>query len=302
MSGKALLIVGPTATGKSLLALEVALKLNTGIINADSVQVYKDLVIGSAQPSKEDFKIAPHHLYGYLPLGSSLTVAEYCKSVQSVLQTKFSQKLPLFCGGSGFYIQALEKGMFDVPTLSDAEKKRVDEYIQSLGWTETYKKLLQDDPDVGAKIHENDHYRIRRAIEILLIAGKKPSQMGADAESAPLKNKEIIKVGLDLDKELLRERVFRRTQKMIAEGWIEEVERILEMGHRSWSALRSVGYAEVVDYLEGHLDKSQMIEKIVISNMQLIKKQRTWFKRDKDIVWFSSEKTAEAARHILSQF
>lgn len=302
MSDKTLLIVGPTGTGKSLLALEVALKLNTGIINADSVQVYKDLVIGSAQPSKEDFKIVPHYLYGYLPIGSSLTVAEYCKSVEFILQSKFSHKVPLFCGGSGFYIQALEKGMFDVPTLSDAEKKRVDEYIQSLGWAETYKKLLMDDPGVGGKIHENDHYRIRRAVEILLIAGKKPSQMGADAQSSPLKNKHIIKVGLDLDKELLRERILKRTQKMMAEGWVEEVERILEMGHRSWAALRSVGYSEVVDYLDGHLDKSQMIEKIVISNMQLIKKQRTWFKRDKDIVWFSSEKTTEAVHHILNLF
>lgn len=300
MDEKVLFIVGPTGTGKSLLALELALKLSTGIINADSVQVYKDLVIGSAQPSKEDVKLVPHYLYGHLNAGSALTVAEYCKSVELVLQNKFSTSLPIFCGGSGFYIQALEKGMFDVPTLTEAEKQYVGEYIEQRGWEESYKQLCQDDPGLEGRIHSNDHYRIRRALEILLISGKKPSAMGAAANSSPLKGKNIIKVGLDLDKELLRKRILLRTQKMLAEGWIEEVERLLAGGYRSWSALRSVGYAEVMDYLDGHLDQTEMIEKIVIANMQLIKKQRTWFKRDKEIVWYASDATANAVQHVMS--
>lgn len=301
MSSKAIIILGPTATGKSLLALELALKLKTSVINADSIQVYRDLIVGSAQPSKEDLKIVPHNLYGYLGAGATLTVADYCKDVQTLLTTKLSQSPPLFCGGSGFYIQALEKGMFDVPTLTEAQKRTVDLQLTDWGWSKAHSELLQRDPKVAARIHENDHYRIRRAFEILLVTSQKPSEILAQAKSAPLKNKSVIKVGLDLDKSRLHRRIVERTRKMLSEGWIEEVEAILKSGHRKWSALKSVGYAEVVSHIDGHLTPSEMVDKIVISNMQLIKKQKTWFKRDPHIHWYSADDTPRAVEFVLSQ-
>lgn len=302
MSDQAILIIGPTGTGKSLLALELALKLKTSIVNADSIQVYRDLVIGSAQPSKDDFKIAPHYLYGYLPAGASLTASAFCDDVRALLSGKLSQDPIIFCGGSGFYIQALEKGMFDVPTLTKEQKATVEKQIDEWGWAKAYQELLKQDPQVTSRIHENDHYRIGRALEILMISGKKPSEIGAQTDSAPLRGKKLIKIGLDLDKEKLRNRIARRTVQMLSAGWLEEVETLLQAGHREWSALKSVGYLEVVEHLDGKLSKQEMIDKIIISNMQLIKKQRTWFKRDQDIEWYSSEETAKAAQSVLARF
>lgn len=299
-SENVVIILGPTGTGKSLVALELALKLKTAIVNADSIQVYRELVIGSAQPSKEDFKIAPHHLYGYLASGTSLTAAAYCKDVETLLTNKLANTTPLFCGGSGFYIQALEKGMFAVPTLTDAQKQRVDDKINEWGWEKAYQELLKQDPSVAPKIHENDHYRIRRAWEIILTTNKNPSEIATQSDTAPLRNKKIIKIGLDLEKEKLRERIKIRTQKMLQAGWLEEVETLLKAGHREWSPLKSVGYQEVVEHLDGLLSKNEMIEKIITSNMQLIKKQRTWFKRDPDICWFSSDSTKPAVDRVLS--
>lgn len=302
MSDKALLIIGPTGTGKSLLALELALKLKTAIVNVDSVQVFRDLVIGSAQPSKDDFKIAPHYLYGYLPAGATITASSYCEDVRELMATKLTKGPYIFCGGSGFYIQALEKGMFPVPTLTEEEKQKVQAQIAEWGWVRSYHELLKQDPKASEKIHENDHYRIQRALEIIITTGKKPTDISAQSHTSPLYGKSIIKIGLDLDKDKLRERIHKRTLQMLSAGWLEEVEALLQAGHRDWSALKSVGYLEVVEYLDGKTSHPEMIEKIVTSNMQLIKKQRTWFKRDPEIKWFSSEEINKAAQSVLAQF
>lgn len=298
MKDLAILIIGPTGTGKSQLALELALKINAPIINADSIQVYKDLVVGSAQPSKDDFKIAPHYLYGYLPSGASLTAAAYSRDVETLIHGKLKDQPLLICGGSGFYIQALEKGMFQVPTLTEQQRTDVETQLNQWGWENTYAELIKRDPAI--KIHENDHYRIRRAWEIILTTGKTPSEMATHSEGATLKGKTILKIGLDLDKEKLRHRIAQRTQAMLASGWLEEVERLLQSGHREWSALKSVGYLEVVEHLDGKISRSQMVEKIVTSNMQLIKKQRTWFKRDPQIHWYSADSTSEAVKKVLA--
>ncbi len=298
MSERAILILGPTGTGKSLLSLELALKLQTSIINADSIQVYKDLVIGSAQPAKEDLKIAPHYLYGYLPAGATLTAAAYCRDVDDLLRGKLHEQSVIVCGGSGFYIQALEKGMFEVPTLSEEQKQNVEAQLEEWGWALAHQELLKRDPSL--KIHENDHYRIRRAWQILLTTGKTPSEISTSGESAPLHGKKLIKIGLDLEKQKMQERIEKRTQAMLAAGWIEEVEKLVAGGFAEWPALKSVGYMEVVEHLHGKLSRAEMIERIVISNMQLIKKQRTWFKRDADIHWFSADSTAAAVKFVLS--
>lgn len=280
-----------------MLALELALKLQCGIVNADSVQVYKDLVIGSAQPSKDDFKIAPHYLYGYMPAGSSLTAAAFCEDVQTVLNTKLNPQNPvILCGGSGFYIQALEKGMFDVP-MTEEQKEKVEKTIEEWGWDRAYQELLARDPNV--KIHANDHYRIGRALEILLVTGRKPTDIVAQSESAPLYGKKLIKLGIDIEKEKLRERITQRTHQMLASGWIEEVEKLIASGHKEWSALRSVGYNEVLQFLDGKLTHSEMIANIVIANMQLIKKQRTWFKRDENIQWYTPETASQGVESTL---
>lgn len=298
-STTAILIVGPTGTGKSLLALELALKLQCSIINADSIQVYKDLVIGSAQPSKEDFKIATHYLYGFLPLGASLTAAAYSEDVRGLLKNKLSSSPIIVCGGSGFYIQAIEKGMYDAPALTNELKDKFDATLSEWGWARAHKELLACDPQV--KIHANDHYRIRRALEIFWTTGKKPSEIGAQSETAPLKNKKLIKIGMDMDKEKLRLRIAQRTEAMLSAGWIEEVEAIIAAGHREWSALQSVGYKEVLEFLDGQINKNEMIEKIITSNMQLIKKQRTWFKRDESITWYTPETSAKAVENVLKK-
>jgi tRNA dimethylallyltransferase len=297
VKNSAFMIVGPTGTGKSTLALELAVLEKLPIINVDSMQVYKDLVVGSAQPSKEDFQAAKHYLYGYLEAGESLTAAQYSEDVVHLMNGELRESPLIFCGGSGFYIQAIEKGMYDVPTLTNAQKEEVLNQLESWGWEEAYKKLLEKDPSLSKKIHGNDHYRIGRAWEIIITTGKTPSEIETSNRPAPLQEKKLLKVAIDTDKDFLRQRIFRRAHEMLKNGWIEEVERLIDRGHESWAALRSVGYSEIYAHIKKPESRDDLVEKIVIANMQLIKKQRTWFQRDKEIQWFDINDLSRAVEY-----
>lgn len=270
----AFLIVGPTGTGKSHLALKLAQERQLPIINADSVQVYKDLVIGSAQPSVEDLKHAEHYLYGYLPAGSVLTAADYSRQVESLLATTLQGRSLIFCGGSGFYIQALEKGMYAVPRLSIEQKAEVEKQILNWGWQVAYEKLCAKDPDIVTKVHSNDHYRIRRAWEIIWVTGHAPSALHANRQGSPLYDKNTVKVGFDAPKDILLQRIQQRAAIMLKQGWIDEVKKLIEAGYGDWGALKSVGYNEILLYLNNGIVREQLMERIVTAHMQLIKKTK----------------------------
>lgn len=281
-------ILGPTATGKSKLALRSALAAQIPIVNGDSVQVYKGLKIGSALPSREDMKLAPHHLYAYVDKGKTATAANYVDDVGDLLKEHKNQKQWILCGGSGFYVQALEKGMFPVSAADEETKEQVQKLIDERGWESVHQQILQKDPTLAKKIHLNDHYRIRRALEIQLLSDKGHGELQGELRPSPFKDFRVIKVGLTSPKDLLKERVTRRVGEMLKEGFIEEVEGLIQEGYENWPPLDSAGYHEVKECVLGRLPLEQLEERIVLSHMQLIKKQMTWFKRDESIHWFDA--------------
>lgn len=277
-------MVGPTASGKSGWALEQAIKYDGSIVNIDSVQFYKDLLIGSAAPTEAEKKQVPHYLYSYVEAPLEMTAGMYLKDFYELLE-RSDVKFPLFIvGGTGFYIQALEKGMFNVEPIPEEFRKSIEDELAENGPEKLYLELKQKDPD--SKIHLNDHFRLVRAIEIIRYTGQIPSKL----KSRPENNKnelpfDFIKVGFNFEKPVFEDRVKLRTAKMIQEGIIEETSSFFNKGFADWSPMQSVGYKETLVYLTEQKNKEWLFEAINQSTMQLIKKQKTWFKRDDAILW-----------------
>lgn len=280
---KCIFVVGPTASGKSNWALEAAEKYKGSIVNIDSVQFYKEMLVGSAAPTVADHARVPHHLYSYVEAPAEMTAGLYLKDFYKLIEKDI--RFPLFIvGGTGFYIQALEKGMFNVEPVPVEVREQLEKELLSLGAEKLHQELLARDPD--SKIHVNDHFRLVRALEIIRYTGQIPSQLKA----APQNNKyefplDSIKLGFDFEKSEYLERVKRRTQQMIENGLLAETEKVLKAGQADWAPLHSVGYREAVQFLtEGH-SRKWLFDAIVQSTMQLIKKQKTWFKRDSSVLW-----------------
>lgn len=285
---KAIFVIGPTASGKSDLALDLATKFGGSIINIDSVQFYKGLEVGSAAPSAEDLQKVPHYLYSYLNAPVEQTAGQYLRDFYKLIENP-NLKSPLFIvGGTGFYIQALEKGMYDLPEVSAEIKQAIlDEYAQGHAH-KLYQELKEFDPECD--LHFNDHYRVGRALEVKRAFNLKMSEFRKKQEDS---NKSkfrfpYIKIGQTFhadQKELFATRVEQRTQKMLDQGIVQEVDFFLKQGFKDWSPLSSVGLNEVKQYLLGELSEQKLKPMIVQSTMQLVKKQKTWFKRDSSILW-----------------
>jgi tRNA dimethylallyltransferase len=302
---KVVFVVGSTASGKSDWALKLAKKYSGSIVNIDSVQFYEGLVVGSAAPSESEKKEVPHYLYNYIQAPHEMTAGEFLRDFYSLLE-KPDLKFPLFIvGGTGFYIQALEKGMFNIPEVSPEMKQQIEQEIVEFGTQKAYAELLAFDP--STKVHANDAYRIGRALEVKRSFGKTMSELQAEfvsdeaTQKFQLKNP-YLKIGRLLSKDLLQTRVCRRTELMLKSGIIGEVQAFLKLGFDDWAPLKSVGYFQVLQFLknESHqiFEKSlqNLAEEISQSTMKLIKKQKTWFKRDQTILW--SDGTLESEQQI----
>jgi tRNA dimethylallyltransferase len=294
---KAVLIVGPTASGKSRLALECAVATQIPILNVDSIQMCKGLKIGAALPSSQDFKLADHFLYSFVEKGQQITAAIYVNAVQSLLQKNDFQRL-LFCGGSGFYLQALEKGMYPVSKATAQITQQIDQRVVDEGWVKLHQWLIEKSPQLQRTIHRNDHYRIRRALEMMMLSQKNPEELEQNLTPSPIVEYKKMKVGLFAEKEVLRARVEHRAQAMLEEGFVEEVQA-LRQKYSDWAPLSSVGYKEVGLYLDQQISKDELLPSIVTSHMQLIKKQLTWFKKDESIKWFHVDHLAKAKKFVL---
>lgn len=285
-------VVGPTCSGKSAWALSEAIREGGEIVNADSVQIYKGLDIGAAKPSAEEFAKVPHHLFDLVKPDEAFTAGDYRRVALEVIEQRAAH-VPLYIvGGSGFYLQALEHGMFEVGPISESIQTQVEEWRQ-LG--QLFHELHWRDPASAEKIGANDFYRLQRALEVTLSAGRPFSEIQAEfrerresGEGSLGQRFEIQKVGLSVDRHVLRGRIEKRTEKMLKMGLIEEVQGLVQKGFGSARALGAVGYKECMAFLAGELSRSDLAEAIVTSTMQLAKRQLTWFKRDPKISWISS--------------
>lgn len=284
---KVIFVVGPTASGKSQLALHLAKKFNGCIINIDSVQFYEGLNIGSAAPSVEDKKQVPHYLFSYVKAPDEMTAGQYIRDFYELIESG-NVNSPIFVvGGTGFYIQALEKGMYDLPEVNEEIKKEVLADFETFGAEKMFSELKNFDPDT--ELHPNDHYRVGRALEVKRAFNLKMSEF----KNAGTDNKNKLpypsmKIGLTFeaeDKEKFINRVHQRTLKMLDDGIIEETKSFLSRGLENWAPLASVGYLETKAYLQGQISREELPAAITQATMKLVKKQKTWFKRDEAILW-----------------
>lgn len=283
-----LFVVGPTASGKSQFAMEVAEKYQWPIINCDSLQVYKKTDIGTAKPTKEEMREVPHLLFDFVDPPNTLTAADYIEEVRRITLGNQKQN-SVFVGGSGFYIQALEKGLYPNAKVPEEAKARVKQWIEDKGYDDLYTWIKERDREFADKISANDHYRIRRAGEIMFSQTKTMTELKAQMKSqnlSVLPDHRKLKIGFRAEKSILKERVQNRTQQMLSDGLVEEVKALLDQGLADWPPLKSVGYKEVQMLLNGEIPIQSLEDQIVTATMQLIKKQMTWFKRDQQIKWF----------------
>lgn len=296
--------IGPTAVGKSGLALATSEKFSGArpagamstipILNADSVQTYKKVDIGSAKPSSQDMARAPHFLFDVISPPETMTAGEYNRRFYDWVEKEGAQyPIAFVVGGTGFYFQAIEKGLLPIPPANAEVQAELFRRLEIEGENALHAELLAADPESGARIHPRDHYRLVRALDIIHATGKAPSQILKEHSAQAHFPFPLLKIGLQRPKEEMAKILRRRTEQMLAAGWLDEVKALLAEGLSSWEPLSSVGYKECVQYLKGEiLTEAALIQAVVDSSLRLQKKQKTWFQRDPEIHWFSPNDTA----------
>lgn len=275
-------ICGATATGKSGLALALAQRLSSAIISADSRQVYREFDIGTAKPSLFEQKLVRHYLIDICDPRETLTVADYQEKAQALISKQQEGSVPLLVGGTGLYIRSIVQGL-KIPRVAPQLDLR--SQLENLGQIQLYAFLQQVDPAAAEKIHANDLVRTLRALEVFYVTGRPISQQqGENPPSYP-----ILQIGLDCNPEDLQKRIARRTEKMIAEGLVAEVESLCEKYGADLPLLNTLGYAEIKQYLAGESSLEQAKELTVLHTRQFAKRQRTWFRGYPEIEWFNAD-------------
>ncbi|MBR2345347.1 MAG: tRNA (adenosine(37)-N6)-dimethylallyltransferase MiaA [Lentisphaeria bacterium] len=277
MSGKLTVIMGPTASGKSALALRYAAENNAEIISADSMQLYRDLPIGTAQPTPEELRQIPHHLTGIYPLEERSEVFKYCELAQNALQDIWSRgKNAVLCGGTGMYLKAFLYGIDDMPADRQLRLKLDELYDSDAGEVELHARMKELDPGAYEK-WKLCRRRLIRALEVFLISGK--SILELQSRRAPQLRYPAEVWKLDPEPEILKKRIAARAEKMLASGWIEEAETAIAAGlFTSPTAHQALGYRQIGEYLQGSFSYDELLKKICTATWQYARRQRTWFR------------------------
>lgn len=279
---KLIVICGATATGKSGLALELAIRLSSQIISADSRQVYREFDIGTAKPSLREQTLVPHHLIDVCSPTQTMTVADYQDAVQKII-TDSDPAFPwLLVGGTGLYIKSITRGM-KIPRV--AANLELRSQFQSLSQSQLYAMLQQVDPAATTKIHPHDSVRTIRALEVFYLTGVPISEQ--QGENPP--NYPILQIGLDCNVKSLDRRISQRADTMFKNGLVAEVEYLLQKYGQDLPLLNTLGYGEIKSYLTGEVDLETAKAQIVLHTRQFAKRQRTWFRAIPEIAWFDTE-------------
>lgn len=283
---KLLVIVGPTASGKSDLAVYLAKKFNGEVVSADSRQVYKGMDIGTGKITKKEMQGIPHHLLDVASPKRRFTVAQYQKKAEEIIEKIQKRgKLPILCGGSGFYIQSVVDGI-SFPKVKPDWKLR--KKLEGLETEELFQRLEKLDPERAETIERKNKRRLIRAIEIVLKTKKPILKLKRNSKY------DVLILGIKRSAEELKKRIRKRLEKRLKEGMIKEVERLRKEG-LSWKRLESFGleYKFVAQFLQGKIGYERMVEGLQKAIEKFAKRQMTWFKRDKRIIWIKNKKRAE---------
>ena len=277
MSKKIILLAGPTASGKSKLAIQLAKKIKGEIINADSMQVYKEFSILSSKPDKEELKNAIHHLYGIVSVKEYFSTGEWLKKVKVKIFTCLKKnKIPIIIGGTGLYFNAITKGISKIPNIDIKTRNKVRSLFKKIGYKKFYEKLLEIDPKVKDKILPSDSQRTQRAYEVMIKTKKSLFDWMSNTKS-DFVNYDIKKIFIDIPREELLRKISKRTDNMFKNKCVEEVKKFNTFRlNKSLSANKLIGVQEINSYLKGLITLDQCKELINIKTRQYAKRQKTW--------------------------
>ncbi|MCC6277023.1 MAG: tRNA (adenosine(37)-N6)-dimethylallyltransferase MiaA [Oligoflexia bacterium] len=297
-----IIVGGATATGKTELSIGLAQQFKCPILNFDSVQIFREFNIGTSKPSLEERKGVEHHLIDEIDPLENYSAGEYQRAATKRLAELAARGVEhvILVGGTGFYLRALLYGMYAAPTIEEPIRQYARQLVETLGSKEAHRKLSQLDEDSAKKVHENDSYRITRALELAL-SGFSMQALRADFESKEPLYRSLF-LGVQLPREDLKKRVTKRTQRFLNQGLIEEAQHLSHKYPQS-RALGSVGYKEVLECLKTpHWQMDALEEQIVRSTMLLAKRQTTWFKAIEPMNWLNPESPLEEAKKLGLHF
>lgn len=291
---KVIVISGPTASGKTALSIELAKKIDGEIISADSMQIYKDMDIGTAKPDEEEKQGIKHYLMDYISPEQRYSVAQFKKdatdAIEEILQKR---KMPIIVGGTGLYIDSLIYGIeYQEIEIDEEYRKELEKIVEERGLEVLYKRASEIDSEAIKKISVNDKKRIMRILEIYHKTGKTKTEQDEESRKKGVEYEYKV-FTINMDREKLYERINKRVDIMIERGLIEEVKKLEKKYNKFPTAMQGLGYKEVVDYVEGKYTKEEMIEKIKMETRRYAKRQLTWFRKNKEAIWLDATQTKE---------
>lgn len=282
-------IVGPTASGKTALSIRLAKEFNGEIINGDSMQVYKGLDIGTAKITEEEMEGIPHHLLSFKEPTESFSVAEFQRLVRDKIKEIQSRgKLPIIVGGTGLYIQAvLYDFQFTEEKVDEEARKKYYDELSVIGPEAMHKRLAELDPETAKTIHPNNTRRVIRALEMIELHGVSKASEEHNRGNIPLYHHLII--GMDMDREILYERINKRVDIMMEQGLLDEVRGLWEKNIRNVQSVKAIGYKELYDYFDGIITLEEAVEQIKQNSRRYAKRQLTYFRNKMDVQWIGND-------------
>jgi len=295
-------LLGPTAVGKTGVALELAERLGAEIVNADSLQVYRELNIGTAKPTALELARVPHHLVDVADPPEPYDAARYGREGRAALADLHRRGVPpLVVGGTGLYLKALLYGLFGEGKPQKWIRERLGRELHGLGLPVLHRRLTALDPSTAARLHPNDTYRILRALEVMEATGKPLSELFAAHRFRDCPYR-VLKLGLTLPREELHTRIEARVEAMLAQGFFKEVEGLLWRYSPDLKPLQSLGYRHLSQFLKGLWSWEEAIERLKIDTRRYAKRQLTWFRADPEVKWFNPGQVAEMAARLEEFF
>lgn len=287
---KLIVVTGPTGSGKTALAIKLALRLGCHILSADSRQIFRDIPITTAAPTAEELAMVPHHFVGTLPLDSYFSAAQYEEEAIALLNNLFSHnEYAILCGGSMMYVDAVTRGIDEIPTISDEIRQSTVRFFEENGIEAIRQQLQQLDPDYYRQVDLNNPKRLIHAVEICREAGVPYSSLRTGRIKP--RNFEIVSVAIDYPRELLFDRINHRVEKMISDGMIDEARRVYPLRHLN--SLNTVGFKELFAHFDGEMDLDTAIARIQKNTRVYAKKQLTWIKNRPETIMISPETSTD---------
>lgn len=294
----AIALMGPTASGKTAFALDWADRLGGEIISVDSALVYRGLDIGSAKPNADERARVPHHLIDLRDPHQPYSAADFCRDARLAIDAILARgRMPLLVGGTGLYFRALTEGLSPLPEANPALREAISEEAQERGWRALHADLAEVDPDAGRRIRPSDPQRIQRALEVWRLTGRPISQWQREGGDRPRLPVRLLRLALWPDRALLRQRIGRRFEAMLASGFLDEVRRLRADPrlHTDLPAIRAVGYRQAWEHLDGQTDLAEFRRRAVVATGKLAKRQLTWLRGEIDLQRFDPKAAAGRA-------